>query len=135
MGTKSDLLDSLDPFTKAYLVASLWSSTDESTPQGGEPLDKNYEIGDFTQESLLGAIKDCRAFQADNITLLEQAAEKHGFSIESAGHDFWLTRNGHGAGFWDRGLENIGYDLTKASKAYGGIDLYVYRGKIYGHEG
>tara|TARA_R110002012_G_scaffold295739_1_gene492457 strand:+ start:107 stop:430 length:324 start_codon:yes stop_codon:yes gene_type:complete len=22
---------------------------------------------------------------------------------EQAGHDFWLTRNGHGSGFWDRG--------------------------------
>jgi hypothetical protein len=22
--------------------------------------------------------------------------------IEQAGHDFWLTRNGHGTGFWDR---------------------------------
>ena len=23
-------------------------------------------------------------------------------SIEQAGYDFWLTRNGHGTGFWDR---------------------------------
>jgi hypothetical protein len=24
------------------------------------------------------------------------------YSEERAGHDYWLTRNGHGAGFWDR---------------------------------
>ena len=23
-------------------------------------------------------------------------------AIEQAGHDFWLSRNGHGTGFWDR---------------------------------
>lgn len=23
-------------------------------------------------------------------------------SMEQAGHDLWLTRNGHGSGFWDR---------------------------------
>lgn len=23
-------------------------------------------------------------------------------SISQAGHDFWLSRNGHGTGFWDR---------------------------------
>lgn len=23
-------------------------------------------------------------------------------NIEQAGHDFWLSRNGHGTGFWDR---------------------------------
>lgn len=25
---------------------------------------------------------------------------------EQIGHDLWLTRNGHGAGFWDRRLPN-----------------------------
>ena len=24
--------------------------------------------------------------------------------LAQIGHDLWLTRNGHGAGFWDRGL-------------------------------
>ncbi len=40
-----------------------------------------------------------------------------------AGHDFWLTRSGHGAGFWDRGLTGgLGERLTEASKAYGSPD-------------
>ena len=38
---------------------------------------------------------------------------------ELAGHDFALTRNGHGAGFWDRGLGKIGDMLTDACKPYG----------------
>jgi hypothetical protein len=42
-----------------------------------------------------------------------------------AGHDFWLTRNGHGAGFWDRGLGDIGDRLSVAARAFGEVNLYV----------
>jgi len=52
---------------------------------------------------------------------------------EKAGHDFWLTRNGHGAGFWDGDWqEPAGAELSKASKAFGEINLYVSDdGKLY----
>ena len=36
-----------------------------------------------------------------------------------AGHDFALTRNGHGTGFWDRGLGAIGDMLSNECKPYG----------------
>ena len=38
---------------------------------------------------------------------------------ELAGHDFALTRNGTGTGFWDRGLGEIGDMLTEECKPYG----------------
>ena len=42
--------------------------------------------------------------------------------MERAGHDFWLTRNGHGAGFWDGDWEQkIGQRATDASKRFGEI--------------
>lgn len=44
---------------------------------------------------------------------------------DQIGHDFWLTRNGHGAGFWDRGLGELGDFLTKMSKPFGEAHLYV----------
>lgn len=34
-------------------------------------------------------------------------------------HDYWLTRNHHGVGFWDRGLGDLGHRLTTISQ-YGG---------------
>ena len=35
-------------------------------------------------------------------------------------HDFWLTRNGHGAGFWGRGHpQGIGERLTELCKTFG----------------
>ena len=45
--------------------------------------------------------------------------------LEALGHDFWLTRNGHGAGFWDRGLGELGDRLTGLAKPYGTVDLYI----------
>lgn len=126
-GTKSEKLRGLDLFTRAYIEAAFWSSNDESDESGGEPLDVNYGPEDLTVESLDKMIEDCRKFQDENAGLLAQAG-----SSEQNGHDFWLTRNGHGTGFWDRGYpENIGQGLTDAADKYGEVYLYVNRGKIY----
>jgi hypothetical protein len=52
-------------------------------------------------------------------------------------HDFWLTRNGHGAGFWDGDYEEeLGEKLTAICKKMGSIDLYVGDdNKIYSSKG
>lgn len=45
-----------------------------------------------------------------------------------AGHDFWLTRNGHGTGFWDRpeiyGEENARI-LSIMSHCFGNCDPII----------
>lgn len=48
-----------------------------------------------------------------------------GLEPAQVGHDFWLTRNGHGTGFWDRGLGAVGDRLSVAAHAYGEASLYV----------
>lgn len=110
----------MDAFTLQYLITALWSSTDESTPEGGEPMDKNYDIKSFSPEALAKAEADCKAFQEQNADDLAQC------DIGTAGHDFWLTRNGHGAGFWDGDYEKeMGQRLTKSSKTFGECNLYI----------
>lgn len=37
--------------------------------------------------------------------------------------DFWLTRNRHGAGFWDRGAGDVGKRLTQAAHGFGEQDV------------
>jgi hypothetical protein len=50
----------------------------------------------------------------------------HGIDPESAGHDLWLTRNRHGAGFWDRGYPSgVGDVLTAMAHAMGSDDVYI----------
>ena len=113
----------LDTFTRAYLECALWSSTDESTPAGGEPMDNNYSLDDCTQAFLRQAAQDCLVFQRDNEADLNC---ENGRSIDFAGHDFWLTRNRHGAGFWDGDWpESEGKRLTDAAHAFGEVNLYI----------
>jgi hypothetical protein len=115
----------LDTFTEAYIVCALWSSTDNADESGGSPLDDKYTMADIDPTTLAIMISDCEDFQTANAELLAQAAEEHGYTLEQAGHDFWLTRNRHGAGFWDRGLGEIGKRLTDMAHPYGEVDLYV----------
>ncbi len=118
-----------DAFTQGYLEAALWSSNDESNDQGGDPLDKNYDIDDIAPETLAQMEKDCEAFQLDEMDDILES----GLSFALAGHNFWLTRNHHGTGYWDRELGSIGDRLTEASHAYGSFDLYVGDdGKVHG---
>ena len=126
----------LDQFTQAYIEAMLWSSNDESDEYGGKPLEDNYSIEDFAPETLEKIIAECKQFQEENADDLEQvpdmrfATDSHGNNsctgYESAGHDFWLTRNGHGAGFWDRDYDQGVMDrLTEACKKFGECWVYV----------
>lgn len=112
----------MDEFTRAYIECALWSSTDCSDDNGGKPLDENYGIDDIAPETLAQIEEDCAAFQRDHAA--DIATRRNGDS--AAGHDFWLTRNGHGAGFWDGDWpEDVGKRLTDAAHVYGNIDLYI----------
>jgi hypothetical protein len=125
-----------DSFTLAYVECALWSSNDYSD----EPLDANYSVDDLAPETWCKVIADCLKFQRDNRELLEQAYAVEGpqsiregcYDDEHAGYDFWLTRLGHGAGFWDRGLGSVGDKLTEACKKFGECYPYVGDdGQIY----
>lgn len=119
----------MDVFTSAYIECALWSTNDETTESGGEPLDANYGAHDLHPSALAQIQADCAQFQRENYRDIADDPER-------AGHDFWLTRNGHGAGFWDGDWpEEIGERLTDASKAFGEINLYVSGKQIYFQEG
>jgi hypothetical protein len=108
----------------AYVECALWSSTDED----GEALDAVYTVDDLAPEALASMQAECEDF----VALLEQESiDWSDWSDEQLGHDFWLTRNGHGAGFWDRGYA-LGDRLTALCKPYGSSDLYVDEdGSVY----
>jgi len=108
-------------FLDGYLECMLWSSNDESDESGGEPLDKNYSVSDLSDSALKGAIEDCNAF----IKKAEKFMDATNADDGQHGHDFWLTRNGHGAGFWDRGYGAAGDKLSEIAKTFGECHPYV----------
>jgi hypothetical protein len=101
-----------------YLACALWASNDDE----GEPLDSLYGFGDIDLASVTAATAEIEAFLAE---CAAAGLGLDGISDELIGHDIWLTRNHHGAGFWDRGLGDMGDKLTEIAHSLGGCDAYV----------
>ena len=115
-----------ESFLDGYIACALWSSNDESDESGGQPFDANYDRGDIAPATLAAMESECETFRRENAALLSAAYEK-GYSEAWAGHDFWLTRNGHGAGFWGRDelSGTLGEALSEAARRSGQRDLYL----------
>lgn len=131
MGAISGL--KVDEFVRGYIEALLWSTNDESDPTGGKPLNQSFTADDLSHEAMDRIESDCRSFlhKVGPYLTVDRYKGAGLTSLEAqAGHDFWLTRAGHGSGFWDgdwEGEEDGRFDgpLTKAAKEMGNIDPYV----------
>jgi hypothetical protein len=130
----------IDQFILGYKIAAMWSSVhmEDENDNCGTPFDQLDPEPEWSEEALTAVKADCEAFCLEHENdlldyMLERACNLvDGAAIEHAGHDFWLTRCGHGVGFWDRGMGDLGKRLTEACKAYGSLDLYVGDdGQIY----
>jgi hypothetical protein len=105
---------------------------DEDPPQ----LEKNYSEKDIDPATLKQMAEDCAEFQRQNSEDLQQydMAGREWSAAAQGGHDFWLTRSGSGAGFFDRDNlpEDVRDRLNAAAHQWGNFDLYVGDdGKIY----
>lgn len=98
-----------------------------------EPMDSNYKPDDLAPTTLAAMRADCAQFQAEQgdtlaaaIATGEVRAGPDFGPIGRAGHDFWLTRCGHGCGFWDGDWpEPMAETLSEAARTFGNVDLYV----------
>lgn len=122
------MLMSLKTFTDAYLRALMWSETDDE----GRCFEDKAEI---TDEALATIEADCRAFYTAYVDTWRGAHRRASeyTDDELAGFDLALTRNGHGAGFWDGDWEEpAASTLTEAAKRWGPQGLYRGDdGKVY----
>jgi hypothetical protein len=141
----------VDEVLSSYITTALWATNDESTPQGGVPLDQNYSPEDVAEETRQSMRDDIVQFldrvgaeDIEGYLTGKQFVEGIGTrrlpvggsfppqTPSNMGHDFFLTRNGHGAGFWDRGMGELGDRLTEISQEIGETYPYVGDdGKIY----
>jgi hypothetical protein len=104
----------IDTILRHYLVCAVWTGTDND----GEPLGSTgWTVDDIHESSIDKARLDIERFVSLAGDMLD------GLSDETIGHDFWLTRNRHGTGFWDRGLGDVGNRLSKIARWFG--DRYV----------
>lgn len=116
LGCDYERFNARDEFTRGYIEAIFWLVDEEI---------ENPTFAEFSEEALAKADSDCAAFQSCQRKELAKAYDQtKDYDANRAGVDFWLTRNGHGAGFWDRGLGKIGDVLTEAARAFGQCDMY-----------
>ena len=116
-------------FFDAYTECALWSSDDDD----GTPMDELDN--ELAPETLAKMRDECILFYETHTEYKgewlprSELWDRGGWSDEQAGHDFWLTRNGHGSGFWDRVYNKhsskIGRLLTNAAHGYKECSLYV----------
>ena len=108
-----------------YIEAMYFADTGDT--DNGQPDDEADLSEDYRRE----LETDCKAFH----DRAGEAIEKCGLLPAYIGHDFWLTRQGHGAGFWDREAdseaEQIALDiLDEIAKDFG--EMYLYQGDTDG---
>lgn len=90
-------------------------------------LDEAFFLGQETYTDILmnqlrtneAIVKDCLDFFLDNYTTMNKLiVDGLCPDWEHHGHDFLLTRDHHGAGFWDRGYDEYGAQLTDNAEKY-----------------
>lgn len=147
-GTVNDLAwDDLPEFVQGYIECILFTNTcsgismvewlepenvadvEEGSADGCIPTDSGY--GDFAPDAIDMAMRLCEQFQTENAALLAQAygmpeRTRSGpvpYTAKRAGNDFWYDQVGHGTGFKDRDLGDIGDALADSAREYG--DVFV----------
>jgi hypothetical protein len=110
----------IDEILNSYLETALWAETSDEN----ELQDKT--INDIDGNSKQKAWSDIMKFmQAAEKTAMD---ELRTYDNKGVGHNLWLSRNGHGAGFFDDNNDKL-QNLARSMKS---VDLYLGDdGKVY----
>lgn len=144
----------LNEILKGYIVAALWTEEERLMDDANSMDDNNQDYYDekdetpdeikflrimkeknqrkpiesFSREdiepnSLIRAYQDIKEFiRLAGDEAVNEAIDEKGY--EQLGHDIWLTRNRHGAGFFDHSYDNE-KALEDAAQALKEVDLYI----------
>lgn len=128
-----------DDLRASYIETSLWCNTYAQDGDG-----QILPVSETTLDGLIGILDvetqvptfadDVEVFYDECIDAVadrfgEDSAECetfHDMSADDFAHNFALTRKYHGAGFWDRGLGDLGVFLSDLSRAWGDASLEVW---------
>lgn len=135
---------------RAYMACLLWTmpGSDDDENHGDR-----FTVDRFTRESRIVCIADCLEFLnrvrgAGLVSWLYGTGPSFtGYGPDNLGHDLALSRNGHGAGFFDRDAlalpvhhwhalarddgQTLGDALQDLAQAMGPRECYHFRGWVY----
>lgn len=126
-------------FIGGYTDAMKWANTimevgDDPETSDIESFDaaNDIRVWNFDHASMVRIVEVCDDFLRAAEPMLRAATmisahDKYGpRDMSDHGHDFALTQNHHGAGFWDRGYPSVlGDALTDAAQGYGEATAYA----------
>ena len=116
---------------RSFLETALWSSTPANASDGNNNRtfqELGYTIGNFDPYVRNTLAEELQSFQEEFGDAIDHVSVRSPTrsNRELAGYDLWMTRNGHGVGFWDGDWpEPLAEILTDAAKRLGNVDLYV----------
>lgn len=129
-------------FVREYITTMLFTELPDDHPDrksgwfGGTHADRKWSKR-VTKAAREIIERECRLFCAAAGALI-------GDNPKCAASDFWLTRNGHGSGFWDGKrtddasipdeFDDAGDQLTSLAKQFGEVTVQFYRGWVYHHD-
>jgi len=130
--TERELAD----FTTGYLETLAWIGC-YGGDHNGESL-HDLTVDDLPADVVTESRGDCLDFLAANLGDVREFCEIVGDwsgtdsrgtgtypAMNGAGGDFYLSRNGHGAGYFDRGAGKVGDRLQDAARVYGEHVCYI----------
>lgn len=135
-----NIIENHEEFFDGYVEAMFFTEGNFTEDGEREPL----SFSDIAQETIEQMRSDCKTFETANIQALQDFYNIPDTGPSTAGHEFWMTRNGHGTGFFDADLgapKEVREDpaviaaiksLEFACKAFNQCDTYVGDdGQIY----
>ena len=118
----------LDPELAVYLVAVTWTDRPD-----GSKAKCWHDLDHFDPSAIKRARADLDEFKikAAALGVLQDDLDRwEDFSGQTWETDFWLTRNGHGCGFWEE-EGTIAERLDQVAKSMGPCYTWAAHGRIY----
>lgn len=122
----SAIKHAIETVTDQAVKTLLWSECTEH----GDSLSDLYAI-DHISESVINELREDvmnfldMVWDHEDAELSARLWTLANADLEQFGHDFILSRNGHGTGFWDRGNGEVGDALHEMAKSFGSFHLYA----------
>lgn len=111
---------------EGYVKSMMWCNTMDHSDETNELEFVSVGDGDQLQiRTLEDAAKDVADFVSANHENCKKLMQELDEGWGCIGHNFALSRNGHGAGFFDSGA-TVADEMQEASKPYGECTWYVY---------
>ena len=126
--TEQRMEDEFQAALTGAVEACLWSTHPTPADEDMTALEyaDEYTVTRREMDKLRGTLAYyMRGWFVENYGTICQATGDN-YTFEHIGRDFWLTSQGRGAGFWDRGLGEVGDILTDSADGYSDlVGLYL----------